>query len=104
MSTSPAGIENLKALVKNVASELSNGLEGGQVLRAAERFAAACVAAQFAAEHGIVSWSSDQIVDAIRTCFAAWLVERGGDDALERTKAILSVQKFIHAHQASRFE
>ncbi|MBU1334456.1 MAG: DUF927 domain-containing protein [Alphaproteobacteria bacterium] len=104
MSTPAEGIDDLRARVKSVAGDLSKGLEGGQVLRAAERFAVACVAAQFAAEHDIVSWSSQQIVDAIRTCFTAWLTERGGDGALERTKAILSVQRFIQAHQTSRFE
>ncbi len=104
IATSPDGINILKARVTNVAGELSKGLEGGQVLRAAERFAVACVAAQFAGEHDIAPWSAKEVMAAIRTCFQAWLLERGGDGALERTKAILSVQRFIQAHQTSRFE
>ncbi len=104
IATRPDGIESLKARVRSVAGELSRGLEGGQVLRAAERFATACVAAQFASEHRIAPWSSSEAMDAIRTCFDAWLLERGGDGALERTKAIQAVQRFIQAHQTSRFE
>lgn len=56
-----------------------------QVWRVATRFALVAVAGELASESGITGWEPGEAEHAARTCFEAWLVERGhagnGEDA-----------------------
>lgn len=101
----PAELDALKQRVERRTREfLSNRDDGGQLQRAAERFAVACVAAEVAAEAGVGPWTVEDAKAGVAACFEAWVVARGGTGSSESKQALKNMQGFIEIHGSSRFE
>ena len=78
---------------------------GGQVRRAAGRFALVAAAGELAAACGILPWQPGEAERAAAACFKAWRATRpGGDGAAEDAAAVAAVRAFIGAHGESRFQ
>ena len=78
---------------------------GGQVRRAAGRFALVAAAGEMAAGCGILPWQPGEAERAAAACFKAWRAARpGGDGAAEDAAAVAAVRAFIGAHGESRFQ
>jgi uncharacterized protein (DUF927 family) len=78
---------------------------GGQVRRAAGRFALVAAAGELAAACGILPWQPGEAERAAAACFRAWRAARpGGDGAAEDAAAVAAVRAFIGAHGESRFQ
>ena len=75
----------------------------GQVKRVASRFALVAAGGELAISSKILPYNSGEAMEAVATCFQAWIEERGGSQALETEQAISQVRGFIEAHHASRF-
>ena len=76
----------------------------GQVKRVAKRFLLCALAGEMAAEWGLLPWTKGEALQAVKTCFAAWLTMRGGAGAAEDTAILEQVTFFIEQHGASRFQ
>ncbi|MDO5289874.1 MAG: DUF927 domain-containing protein [Pseudomonadota bacterium] len=75
----------------------------GQVERVATRFALVAVAGELATEAGLTGWPQGESTRAVRTCFEAWLAQRGGAGNLENVQMARQVRGFIAAHGEGRF-
>ena len=76
----------------------------GQVKRVALRLLLCAAAGETAAEWGILPWNKGEALQAMRTCFNAWLNERGGTGAAEDTAIIEQIMLFLEQHGQSRFQ
>lgn len=76
----------------------------GQVQRVARRFLLCAAAGEMAAEWGLLPWTKGEALEAVKTCFNAWLTLRGGSGAAEDTAILEQVTLFIEQHGASRFQ
>ncbi|MBT2180998.1 DUF927 domain-containing protein [Ralstonia pickettii] len=75
----------------------------GQVQRVAARFALVGVAGDLATHAGITGWETGEASSAARTCFNAWLAERGGAGNGEEQAMLQQVRQFFELHGAARF-
>lgn len=71
---------------------------GGQVRRVARRFLLCTGAGEMAAEWGLVPGERGAAVAAARTCFEAWLAQRGGAGAAEDRAVLEQVRLFLEQH------
>lgn len=75
----------------------------GQVERVAARFALVAVAGELATEAGLTGWPQGESTRAVRTCFDAWLAQRGGAGNAETAQMLRQVRAFVAAHGEGRF-
>lgn len=76
---------------------------GGQVHRAALRFALIGAAGELATKWQITGWQPGEAMQAAVTCYKAWLAQRGGAGNLEELHMLAQVRRFIEAHGEARF-
>jgi len=76
----------------------------GQVSRVARRFALVGAAGEIATDCGITGWHCGDAMQAVETCFAAWLAGFGGTGNREARSLLEQVRAFFEAHGASRFD
>jgi putative DNA primase/helicase len=76
----------------------------GQVISVARRFSLIAVAGEMAREYGVLPWEENEAFNAAAVGFKAWLKERGGIGAAEDRQAVLTVRRFLEAHEESRFK
>lgn len=76
---------------------------GGQVHRAALRFALIGAAGELATKWQITGWQPGEAMRAAVTCYKAWLVQRGGAGNLEELNMLAQVRRFFEAHGEARF-
>lgn len=93
------------AIVQNkfIAEYCPKGADG-QVQRVAARFGLVAAAGELATQFGIVPWHEGEASRASATCFAAWMVERGGTAAHEAKIAVEAVRHFLEKFGPSRFQ
>lgn len=76
---------------------------GGQVHRAALRFALIGAAGELATRWQITGWQAGEAMQAAVTCYKAWLAQRGGAGNLEELNMLAQVRRFFEAHGEARF-
>ncbi len=76
---------------------------GGQVHRAAQRFALIGAAGELAGKWQITGWQPGDAMAAAASCFNAWLAQRGGAVNLEELNMLAQVRRFFEAHGEARF-
>jgi uncharacterized protein (DUF927 family) len=76
---------------------------GGQVHRAALRFALIGAAGELATKWQIIGWQPGDAMQAAVTCYKAWLAQRGGAGNLEELNMLAQVRRFFEAHGEARF-
>ena len=76
---------------------------GGQVHRAALRFALIGAAGELATKWQITGWQPGEAMQAAVACYKAWLAQRGGAGNLEELNMLAQVRRFIEAHGEARF-
>jgi len=95
--------ETLPDAVAAIVQELCPKEAGEQVRRVAQRFAVVRVAGAFAKAAGVLPEELDE-AEAVRSCFSAWLENRGSVGASEDAAILSAVRLFIEQHGASRFQ
>lgn len=76
---------------------------GGQVHRAALRFALIGAAGELATKGQITGGQPGEAMQAAVTCYKAWLAQRGGAGNLEELNMLAQVRRFFEAHGEARF-
>ena len=76
----------------------------GQVSRAAKRFGLLVGVGEAAIAAGLLPWTPGEAEQAVKRCFDAWLVERGGTGAMEEWRAIEQVRRILERDGDSRFD
>ncbi|MFA6904157.1 MAG: DUF927 domain-containing protein [Gallionellaceae bacterium] len=76
---------------------------GGQVHRAALRFALIGAAGELAGKWEITGWQPGEAMQAAVTCYKAWLAQRGGAGNLEELNMLAQVRRFFESHGEARF-
>jgi len=93
--------------IKKAQSEFTHGNveadAGGQVHRAALRFALIGAAGELASKWQITGWQAGEAMQAAVTCYKAWLAQRGGAGNLEELNMLAQVRRFFEAHGEARF-
>jgi uncharacterized protein (DUF927 family) len=79
------------------------GDAGGQAHRAALRFALVGAAGELATAWGITGWALGEASEAAKTCFEAWLAQRGGGGNQEAAAMLAQVRQFFELHGDARF-
>jgi uncharacterized protein (DUF927 family) len=99
--------DKLASWVKKTQSEFTHGNveadAGGQVHRAALRFALIGAAGELASKWQITGWQAGEAMQAAVTCYKAWLAQRGGAGNLEELNMLAQVRRFFEAHGEARF-
>lgn len=98
-----------KALSKSIdrwTAELVSENEGGQVRRAARRFAVVLVAGITATALNLTGWSKDDVILAVSKCFTAWKdnFQNDGGQSREQQQIIDQVIAFIQQNSMTRFQ
>lgn len=99
----PAFIEKLsndKRELKLPEIDVS-GADGGQAVRAADRFRLVALAGELATEYGLTGWEPGEATAAASECYRKWLEGREGGNA-ERRQILEAVADFIDLHGNSR--
>lgn len=76
---------------------------GGQVERAALRFALVGTAGEMATTWEITGWQPGDAMAAAAICFKAWLGQRGSAGNLEEVQMLAQVRRFFELHGEARF-
>ncbi|MHB1609706.1 MAG: DUF927 domain-containing protein [Acidiferrobacter sp.] len=76
----------------------------GQIGRAAKRFGLLAGIGEAAIEARLLPWEPSEAYHSIRRCFDAWLVERGGSEAMEDLRAIEQIKGILERDGGSRFD
>ncbi len=93
--------KNIKVILSVLVPDSTKA--DGQVLRVARRFALIGLGGIFAIKANIVNWALDDVMQAIKTCFDAWINQRGGMGSNEETAILAQVQYFFERYGNSRF-
>lgn len=97
----------LHVKIQAIQSEFMSSLPRechGQVKRVAQRFALIAAAGELAIEYGVTGWQKGVAIQAVTTCFGAWLSARdGGIDSHENEKIMAHVRHFFQENE-SRFD
>jgi uncharacterized protein (DUF927 family) len=80
------------------------GVQSGQILRVADRFALVAAAGELAIERGILPWKIGSVTEAAGEIFAGWHTARGGDDPGEIRAAIDQITAILEQHGEARFD
>ncbi|MBL0318570.1 MAG: DUF927 domain-containing protein [Alphaproteobacteria bacterium] len=75
----------------------------GQVSRVAGRFALVATAGELAIQIGVLPYNQGEVIQAVGTCFKAWLDDRGSVASLESEQGIAHIRAFFESNAASRF-
>ncbi|WP_295394647.1 DUF927 domain-containing protein [uncultured Thiodictyon sp.] len=86
--------------VKAIMPTLTNEALPIETARAVRRFALICLAGEFAADHGLIPTTAENVREATRAVVSTWLVAGAETDDL---RIIASVRGFIQKHEA-RFQ
>jgi putative DNA primase/helicase len=104
-------IQNRQEVVTDLHAFLAGGLSllcpddaSGQVQRVARRFLLCAAAGEMAAEWGLLPWEKGEALQAVKSCFDAWLALRGGSGAAEDTAILEQAMLFLEQHGQSRFQ
>ena len=99
--------DKVAAWIKKAQSEFTHAHveadAGGQVHRAALRFALIGAAGELASKWQISGWDAGEAMQAAVTCYKAWLAQRGGAGNLEELNMLAQVRRFFEAHGEARF-
>ncbi len=95
--------ERLRALRGDFVEENLPRKADGQARRVADRFALIAAGGELASSLHLTGWHQGEATSAARTCFAAWLENRGGAGAQEECTALAQVAQFFELHGESRF-
>jgi putative DNA primase/helicase len=77
---------------------------GGQVGRAAKRFALVATAGELAIEFGVLPWAKGDAKAAALDLFKFWIAERGGTDPAEKRSDLARIRRVLEADGDARFE
>ncbi|MCC2607338.1 DUF927 domain-containing protein [Planctobacterium marinum] len=94
-------------LVKQVDYFVSQNLSneaGGQVQRAAAKFALVGMAGELATQWGITGWEKGQAYVASRECFFSWLKNRGGEGNMEDSQILNDLRLQLEMYGDSKFK
>ncbi|TAJ78862.1 MAG: DUF927 domain-containing protein [Gallionellaceae bacterium] len=95
--------EWIKKTQRDFAHEHVDGNAGGQVHRAALRFALIGAAGELATKWEVTGWQPGEAMQAAVVCYKAWLAQRGGAGNLEELNMLAQVRRFFEAHGEARF-
>lgn len=106
--TTNQGLDLFRATVASrrdafVQSAVPAGADG-QVSRAAKRFGLLVGVGEAAIAAGLLPWTPGEAEQAVKRCFDAWLVGRGGTGAMEEWRAIEQVRRILERDGDSRFD
>lgn len=88
---------------KDFLNTLLENSAGGQVGRAADKFALVAFAGEYASNLGLTGWASGRAADAVLTCARAWLAFRGTAGNLEDKQALDHVRSMLLRYGESKF-
>lgn len=95
-------VETLREARRRFVAEIAGGA-APQVQRVAAIFGLIGAAGELATAFGVLPWPQGTAVEAAKTCFGAWLQNRGGTGHAEDEAAVAAVMRFIELHGESRF-
>jgi putative DNA primase/helicase len=93
-----------EALPSKLKDLLPTDSADGEVRRVASHFSLLAIASELAIDFGIVNWSKDTPFKAIKACFDAWLLQRGGIGSAEDTAMLEKAKRLLITHGESRFQ
>jgi len=96
--------DKLRIVLGNAGKLLCPAGASGQVERVGRRFVLCAAAGEMAAEWGLLPWREGEALQAVKTCFDAWIALRGGAGAAEDSAIVEQVTLFIEQHGQSRFQ
>lgn len=99
----PQNLDRLRQLIDRFKQENTPVKADGQVLRVLNRFALVAAAGTLATELGVTGWTEEDAFWAAKTCFEAWLKNRGGLSAQEGQEVLRQVRRYLEQHGDSRF-
>ena len=101
---SKIGGERVIAEIDGFTNEVLGDGNGGQVGRAAKRFALVAAAGELAIEFGVLPWPKGDAKAAALDLFKFWIADRGGTGPSEKASDIARARRFIESDGEARCE
>jgi putative DNA primase/helicase len=96
--------EAARQTMSRFIAEVRPAAAAPEVIRGLRTFALIAAGGELATAMGITRWTEGTAWAAARTCFGAWVADRGGAGGLDLAQAVEQVRLFIAAHGQSRFQ
>lgn len=77
---------------------------GGQVQRAAVKFALVGLAGELATRFGLTGWQPNEAIESARICFTDWVSRRGGQGNMEDRQILHDLRLQLQLHGESNFK
>jgi putative DNA primase/helicase len=97
-------IEWAHGKIADFRSRMLSADAGGQVIRAAKKFALVGCAGEIATRFGITGWAEGDAMKAAEKCFLSWLENRGGEGNLEDKQMLDHVRHQLTKYGEARFK
>lgn len=88
---------------RDFIEELVPNTAGGEIRRAAERFALTGAAGELATGWELTSWENGEALETARRCFREWMEKRGTKGSSDLEAAIRQVRLLLQSQGISRF-
>lgn len=92
-----------KEVDKFITQNISNDA-GGQVQRAAAKFALVGLSGELATKWGITGWEKGEAINSARECLNSWLKNRGGQGNMENKQLIADLKLQLEMYGDSKFK
>lgn len=96
-------VEYVRAKMNDFLFANVPGGSHGQIYRAANRFALVAAVGEYAITCGILPFEVGAVAAGVKRCFDDWMLERGGNEAMEDARALRQVRAYLERHGESRF-
>lgn len=93
----------LRGLCRRFEENVLTSTAEGQARRALQRFALVAAAGEIGTLLGLTGWSEGEAIGAARSCFKAWLAQRGGEGNHEARAWLRQVRTFLRQYGESAF-
>lgn len=97
-------VTELNEIIQTFVSNNVTSKAGGQVQRAAAKFALVGLAGELATQHGLTGWKLKDAYNAARTCFRNWIASRGGEGNMEDAQIFNEFRLQLQMYGDSRFK
>jgi putative DNA primase/helicase len=93
----------IRSYVEEFLASLNPQPTSGQQIRVAKRFALIYAAGALAVDANILPFGSDDIKDAISTCYMSWASSNIGSSDFETGKILSQVRQYLQSNSCSQF-
>jgi len=95
--------DQLNSCMGGVLASLAPSIKTGQIMRVAKRFGLVAVAGILTARMKILTFSEEQILEAVKACFINWLKSHENSTDFETEKILSQIRQYLQVNGCAYF-